>query len=112
MWRAPALDFVVSGGVTYHASTGVRIDRHAAVYAAGEIAHLSYNAQASTDDKGGLQSVRLRAFRSDPDGGLFGPLGATHFEVGDVAGFNSRLLGAGANGRGVAVTNHSARYPV
>ncbi|MEO6580861.1 MAG: carboxypeptidase regulatory-like domain-containing protein [Sphingomicrobium sp.] len=111
MWRAPALDFVVSGGITYHASTGTRIDRHAAVYAAGEIAHLSYNAQASTDDKGGLQSVRLRAFRSDPDGGLLGPLNATHFEVGDVAGFNSRLLGASGNGRGVAVTNQPLVTP-
>jgi hypothetical protein len=35
LWRAPALDFVVSGGVTYRASTGTRVDRHAAVFAAG-----------------------------------------------------------------------------
>ena len=27
MWRAPALDFVVSAGVTYRASDGVRVDR-------------------------------------------------------------------------------------
>src|SRR5206468_7266200 len=27
MWRAPALDFVVSGGVTYRASNGVKLDR-------------------------------------------------------------------------------------
>ncbi len=111
MWRAPALDFVVSGGVTYHAASGTRVDRRAAVYAAGEIAHLSYNAQASTDDRGKLQSARFRAFRSDPDGGLLGPLHATHFEFGDVAGFNSRLLGAGANGRGVAVTNQPLFTP-
>ena len=111
MWRAPALDFVVSGGMTYRASTGTRIDRRVAVYAAGEVAHLSYNAQVSTDDKGKPQSVRLRAFRSDPDGGLLGPLDATHFEFGDVAGHNSRLLGAGANGRGVAVTNQPLFTP-
>ena len=111
MWRAPALDFVVSGGVTYHASTGIRVDRHAAVYAAGEVAHLSYNAEVSTDDRGKLQSARFRAYRSDPDGDLLGPLHATHFEFGDVAGFNSRLLGAGANGRGVAVTNQPLVTP-
>ena len=111
MWRAPALDFVVSGGMTYRASTGTRIDRRVAVYAAGEVAHLSYNAQVSTDDKGKPRSVRLRAFRSDPDGGLLGPLDATHFEFGDVAGFQSRLLGAGANGRGVAVTNQPLFTP-
>ena len=111
MWRAPALDFVVSGGATYRAATGTRIDRRVAVYAAGEVAHLSYNAQVSTDDKGKPQSVRLRAFRSDPDGGLLGPLDATHFEVGDVAGHDSRLLGAGSNGRGVAVTNQPLFTP-
>ena len=111
MWRAPALDFVVSGGMTYRASSGTRVDRRVAVYAAGEVAHLSYNAQFSTDDKGKPQSVRLRAFRSDPDGGLLGPLNATHFEFGDVAGYNSRLLGAGANGRGLAVTNQPLYTP-
>ncbi len=111
LWRAPALDFVVSGGLTYRAATGTRVDRHAAVYAAGEIVQLSYNAQLSTDDKGKLQSARLRAFRSDPDGGLLGPLNATHFEFGDVASFSSRLLGASANGRGVAVTNQPLVTP-
>ena len=111
MWRAPALDFVVSGGMTYRASTGTRIDRRIAVYAAGEVAHLSYNAQVSTDDKGKPRSARLRAFRSDPDGGLLGPLDATHFEFGDVAGFQSRLLGVGSNGRGVTVTNQPLFTP-
>ncbi len=111
MWRSPALDFVVSGGVTYRASTGTRVDRRAAVYAAGEVAHLSYNAQVTSDDKGRPQSVRLRAFRSDPDGGLLGPLNATHFEIGDVTGHNSRLLGPGINGRGVAVTNQPLFTP-
>ena len=111
MWRAPALDFVVSGGVTYRASNGTRVDRRAAVYAAGEVAQLSYNAQASTDDKGRPQSVRFRAFRSDPEGGLLGPLDATHFEFGDVAGHSSRLLGTGSYGRGVAVTNQPLFTP-
>ena len=111
MWRAPALDFVVSGGVTYRASTGTKVDRRAAVYAAGEVAHLSYNAQMTSDDKGRPQSVRLRAFRSDPDGGLLGPINATHFEIGDVTGHNSRLLGPGINGRGVAVTNQPLFTP-
>jgi hypothetical protein len=111
MWRAPALDFVVSGGVTYRASTGTRIDRRAAVYAAGEIAHLSYNASFTTDDRGMPQSVRLRAFRADPDGGLLGPLNATQFEFGDVGGYSSRLLGSGVMGRGVAVTNRPLTAP-
>lgn len=105
MWRTPALDFVVSGGVTYRASDGVRVDRQASVYAAGEIAHLSYDAQVTTTSTGRPNLLRLRAFRSDPDAKLLGPLKATHFGFGDVEGFDSRLTGTIAAGRGAVVTN-------
>ena len=111
MWRRPALDFVVSGGVTYRAATGTRIDRRAAVYAAGEIANMSYTAQFTTNDRGMPQTARFRAFRSDPDGGLLGPLNATHVEVGDVSGRASRLLGGGGAGRGFAITNQPLSTP-
>ncbi|HEX6218990.1 MAG TPA: hotdog fold thioesterase, partial [Sphingomicrobium sp.] len=109
MWRAPALDFVVSGGITYRAKDGVRVDRRTSIYAAGEIAKLSYDAQFSTTDKGVPSALRLRAYRSDPDGGLLGPLKATHFGFGDVEGFDSRLTGNAASGRGAIVTNRPVR---
>ncbi len=105
LWRAPALDFVVSGGVTYRAGDGVKVDRRTSVYAAGELARLSYDAQMSTNGKGVPNTLRLRAYRSDPDGGLLGPLKATHFGFGDVAGLDSRLTGTAASGRGGLVTN-------
>src|SRR3954451_19390430 len=91
MWRTPALDFVVSAGVTYRAKDGAKVDRQSSVYAAGEIAHLSYDAQMSTTRKGLPTAVRLRAYRSDPDGHLLGPAKATHFGFGDVQGFDSKL---------------------
>ena len=105
MWRTPALDFVVSGGVTYRAIDGVRVDRQSSVYAAGEIARLSYDAQVTTNAKGKPNLLRVRAFRSDPDGQLFGPLKATHVGVGDVEGFDSRLTGSVTAGRGAVLTN-------
>ena len=105
MWRAPALDFVVNAGVTYRARDGVRVDRQSSVYAAGEIARLSYDAQFTTDRRGMPSTVRVRAFRSDPDGGLLGPAKATHFGVGDVDGFDSRLTGSISRGRGAVITN-------
>ncbi|MEG3154174.1 carboxypeptidase-like regulatory domain-containing protein [Sphingomonas sp. RB1R13] len=111
LWRAPALDFVVSGGATYSAKTGARFDRHAAILAAGEIASMSYEAQASTDARGRPESLRFRAYKSDPDGYLLGPLRATHFGVGDVAGLDSRLVGAGRVGRGAVVTNRPLFTP-
>ena len=111
MWRAPALDFVVNAGVTYRASDGLKVDRSASIAAAGEIARLSYDAMMTSDGKGRPQSLRIRAYRSDPDGGLLGPLQATHFAVGDVDGLSSRLVG-GASGRGAQVTNRPLFNPV
>ena len=105
LWRAPALDFVVSGGMTFDARSGVRVDRRASLIAAGELATLSYQAQASTDNRGKPNSFRFRAYKSDPDGGLLGPLNATHFGFGDVSGFDSKLIGQGGVGRGAMVTN-------
>ena len=105
MWRAPALDFVVSGGVTYRALDGVHVDRQSSVYAAGEVAHLSYDAQMTTTAKGKPSLVRVRAFRSDPDAHLLGPLQATYIGAGDVEGFDSRLTGIVAAGRGAVITN-------
>ena len=111
LWRAPALDFVVNAGVTYQASSGMRVDRSASVAAAGEIARLSYDAMLATDSEGDPQSLRVRAYRSDPEGGLLGPLNATHFAVGDVQGLSSRLL-AETSGRGAEVTNRPLFNPV
>ena len=105
MWRTPALDFVVSGGMTYRAGDGVQVDRQSSVYAAGEIAHMSYDAQITTTAKGKPNLLRVRAFRSDPDGNLLGPLHATHIGAGDVEGFDSALTGSVAAGRGAVLTN-------
>lgn len=111
MWRAPALDFVVSAGLTYRADSGVRVDRRTSVYAAGEIARLSYDAQVATNDKGAPSSLRFRAYRSDPDGNLLGPLNATHFGFGDVAGLATGLGGSASSGRGAVVTNRPVINP-
>ncbi len=105
MWRAPALDFVVSAGVTYRASDGIRVDRQSSVFAAGEIAHMSYDASMSTNQKGIPTALRVRAYRSDPDGNLLGPAKATHVGFGDVEGFDSKLSGSSAAGRGAVITN-------
>ena len=111
LWRAPALDFIVNAGVTYQASTGMKVDRRASVVAAGEVARLSYDAMLATDDRGMPQHARVRAFRSDPDGELLGPLRATHFGLGDVQGLSSRLV-PGSSGRGFELTNRPLFNPV
>ena len=111
MWRAPALDFVVSGGVTYRAKDGAKVDRQTSVFAAGEVARLSYDAHLSTNQKGIPNALRVHAYRSDPDGRLLGPLKATHFGFGDVAALDSRLTGGSTSGRGAVVTNRPVVAP-
>ena len=110
MWRAPALDFIVSGGVTYDAGNGARIDRRASIHAAGEVARLSYDATVNSSDRGVIPDIRFKAYRSEPDGGLLGPLNATNFAVGDVSGPTNRLI-AGGSGRGAELTNRPLFNP-
>ena len=59
----------------------------------------------TTNEKGMPANLRLRTYRSDPDAHLLGPLNATHFGVGDVEGFDTKLTGGAAFGRGAVVTN-------
>ena len=111
LWRAPALEFIVNAGVTYRARGGVRVDRSASIYAAGEIAAMSYSASIQGDLGGLPQSVRAKLYRSDPDSALLGPLKASHFAIGDVEGLPSAFGGAVNSGRGAVVTNRPLSHP-
>ncbi len=106
MWRSPALEFVVNAGVRYGGrGSGMEIRRDANIYAAGEIAAMSYIASIAVSPNGLPKNIWARLYRSDPEGKLLGPLRATHVAAGDVPGLSSTFAGAGANGRGLVVTN-------
>jgi hypothetical protein len=105
MWRSPSVDVMMDAGVTYSASTGAKIDHRASLIAAGEALQLSYEARVATNRRGLPTNLRFRAYRSDPDAGLLGPLKATHVAVGDVEGIASPLASSTAIGRGAMVTN-------
>ena len=110
MWRAPALDFIVGAGASYHAGSGLRVDRRASVRAAGELARMSYDFQRRQPrpwrhPRRALQGLSLRSRWR-----LLGPLDATHFAVGDVSGPTNRLI-AGGSGRGAEVTNRPLFNP-
>lgn len=105
MWRTPSFDVMMDAGVTYSAGSGARIDHRASILAAGEALQMSYDARVSTNKRGLPTGLRFRAYRSDPDGGLLGPLKATHAAVGDVEGIGSPVAGGTATGRGAMVTN-------
>ena len=105
LWRAPSVDVLMSAGLVRDRSRGTQFDRSGALLGAGEIGGLSYESRAGTDTRGRLNLLRFRTYRSDPDGGLLGPLGATSFAAGDVDSFVSPLSPSSVNGRGAVVTN-------
>lgn len=109
LWRAPALEFMVNAGATYSAASGVKLDRSTAIAGAGEVAAMSYSFRVSGSNKRAVDTVRAKLYRSDPDGGLLGPLRATHFAIGDVDGARSGMGGGGV-GRGLVVTNEPLNH--
>ncbi len=106
MWRTPSLDLVASFGATRDVRRGkTQGQARYALYGAGEAAKLSYDARLSSNEDGIPQALRLRAYRQDADGRLFGGLGATEAVVGDVRTNSNGLISTSAAGRGVWLTN-------
>lgn len=110
-WRTPSLDAVVTIGGLSDKQQGRRLDRRYEVYASGELAKMSFESRLSSDDKGRPADFRVKAYRSDVNAGLLGPLHATHFAVGDVSSFASPLTAQSMAGRGVVVSNRPIDRP-
>ncbi len=117
-WTTPSIDVVASTSFTKDARStqgNGEKDRKARanyeIFAAGEVGTISYDARLASDDSGIPATVRVRAYRSDPEAGLLGPLKATHFAVGDVNGFSTALVSQSAIGRGFVVTNRPLEQP-
>lgn len=109
--RLPSVDVVASVGIARDKRTGNRLDARYEIYASGELAGASFDARLSSDDRGVPDSLRLRAYRTDPGGNLLGPLNATHFALGDVS-TNSTALGIQTTaGRGAFITNRPLNRP-
>lgn len=110
-FRTPSVDVVASVNAAHDKRSGKRMDARYEIYASGEVAGASFDARLSSNGKGVPESLRLRAYRTDPAGELLGPLNATHFALGDVA-TNATALGIQTTaGRGAFVTNRPLNRP-
>ncbi|WP_170001641.1 MSCRAMM family protein [Pseudopontixanthobacter vadosimaris] len=114
IWRTPSVNVVLSAGVNGGAGRKFSSNRRAEAYLAGEIAAASVTARISTDQDFVPQTLRVRAFRNAPDGGLLGPLDATQIAAGDVETLSGQLTGQTSVGRGAFISNRplgsSARF--
>ena len=113
-WRAPSADVVADVSWVRSASGGAQLRRRYQVYASGEIAGASVDARLDSDLNGAPDSLRVSAYRKDPDGKMLGPLKATEVAAGDVELNSGNLAGASGVGRGAFISNrglgHSSSF--
>jgi hypothetical protein len=110
MWRMPSID--VMGRADYQSSGGNgRLDTRYEVFASGEVARASFDMRLASDSSGVPESLRMRAYRMDPEGRMLGPLRATQVVAGDVDMLSGNLAGASGVGRGVFLSNRQLQQP-
>lgn len=104
-WRTPAVDAVVRFKFQDQPGRGTRLEKRYELLASGEALGASYDARLASDRNGAPETLRLRAYRVDPDGEMLGPLKATQIAAGDVQTFAGQLAGQTAVGRGAIISN-------
>lgn len=109
--KAPSVDVVIAAGGLRDGRGKARADFRYELYVTGEIGPVAYDARLASNDKGVPDSLRLRAYRTDPEGKLLGPLKATQVAVGDVIGFSTPLVAQSSIGRGAMITNRPIDRP-
>ncbi len=109
MWRLPSVDVVARAD--YRSGRARGLDTRYELFASGEIATASYSARLVSDSQGAPDSLRVRAFRMDPDARLLGPLRATQVVGGDVEMLSGSVAGASGVGRGLFLSNRALSRP-
>ena len=110
--RMPSVDVITNVAVVRDHVSGRRASARYELFASGEVGPGAYDARLSSDDTGLPASLRVRAYRTDPDGRLLGPLRATHVAAGDVQGLATALVAQTGIGRGFVVTNRPVDRPL
>ncbi|MDZ3832013.1 MAG: carboxypeptidase-like regulatory domain-containing protein [Sphingopyxis sp.] len=110
-WAAPSVDVAASIGFLSDRRGQTRTPARYEVFAAGEVARHSFDARLSSDESGVPDSLRLRLYRTDPEGHLLGPLHATHYGAGDVMLLSTGIVAQSTPGRGALITNRPVERP-
>jgi len=110
VWRTPSVDVVAQAGYRSDTQPDDRTSARVELYAAGEVANVSYNARLATDNNLKPESLRLTAYRYDPAAEMLGPLKATQLAAGDVQTLSGQLTGQTAVGRGGFISNQPLGY--
>ncbi|MEE9434903.1 MAG: carboxypeptidase regulatory-like domain-containing protein [Sphingorhabdus sp.] len=104
-FRMPSVDAIATATTRRDRINGQNSNFSYELYASGEIAGASFDARLSSNNSAFPETLRLRAYRTDPQGRLLGPLKATHFALGDVSTISTPLGIQSTAGRGAFITN-------
>jgi hypothetical protein len=74
--------------------------------AVGELAKMTSEILLQSDASAIPSALRMRLYRRDAKGGVFGVPGLTDVTVGDVSGLSNSLLNISAPGRGVSLSSY------
>jgi hypothetical protein len=108
--KVPSVDVVLNaGGLRQQRKLNYNLSYEA--YLAGEIGPVAYDARLASNANAVPQTLRVRAYRKDPDGALLGPLKATQVAAGDVTSFSTALVANSSIGRGASITNRPLEKP-
>ena len=110
LWRTPSVDVIAEGDYRQDSGRG-RLETRYEVFASGEIALASFDLRLASDRDGIPESLRVRAFRMDPEGRMLGPLRATQIVAGDVEMPSGNVSGGAGVGRGLFVSNTPLNRP-
>ncbi|WP_428631700.1 MSCRAMM family protein [Sphingopyxis sp.] len=110
-WGTPSVDVVASAGFVSDKRGGSYVQGRYEIFAAGEVLGQSFDARLSSNNEGVPDSLRMRLYRTDPEGRLLGPLKATHYAVGDVSLLSTGIVASSAPGRGAVLTNRPIERP-
>ena len=110
-WRMPSVDVVAQMRLDTRPGQITRTEARYELFASGELLGASVTARLASDRRGIPDSLRLRAFRIDPEAGLLGPLRAREAAIGDVESVSTNLVSQTAVGRGLFVSNRPLNRP-
>lgn len=77
------------------------------VLARGDVGKMSADIFFAGDDENGLNNSRITLERGDPEGGLLGPMNATHVAIGDIQVPSFPIISSGQNETGSTISNQA-----
>jgi hypothetical protein len=107
IWRTPSVDVQLDAKWESRTSPQLRFE----ALASGEALGMTYAARLAGSASSGPETLRLKAYRIDQDGGMLGPLAATQLALGDVETLSGGVTANSAFGRGVFVSNRPLNRP-